>query len=125
MDKAKKIGVWVAIVLLSVAFGLAGFFKLLGNEMMHASFLAMGLPVWFGYFIGAAEFAGAIGLYLRKTATWAGAGLAIIMVGAAYFHIAYAVPSAMPAIVLGVLAMIVAVARRKDALFLEGQTQAA
>ncbi len=117
MNKAKVVGVWGAIVLLSLAVIAAGSFKLMGTEEMHASFGMMGLPAWFGYFIGAAEVAGGIGLYIRRTSAWAAAGLLIIFLGAIYFHIAYAVPSAVPAVVLSGLAVIAIVSRRKDALF--------
>lgn len=123
MNKVKNIGVWVVIVLLSLAFVAAGSGKMMGVEQMHASFSMMGLPSWFGYFIGLAEIAGAVGLYLRKTSAWAAAGLFFVMIGAAYFHIAYAVPSAIPAIVLAALTALVFFSRRKEALFI-GQSVA-
>lgn len=66
----------------------------------------MGLPSWFGYFIVLAEAAGAVGLLLPRTRKLAAAGLAIIMVGAVYFHVAYAIPSAVPAAVLLVLCLL-------------------
>ena len=117
MEKAKTVGVWVAIVLMSLAFLAAGSAKLAGVPMMHAEFATMGLPDWFAYFIGAAEVAGALGLYVRQTSAWAAAGLFIITLGAIYFHLTYHVPSPIPAIVLAILAAIVFFARRKKAIF--------
>lgn len=54
---------------------------------MHASFGTLGLPPWFGYFIGACEVAGAVGLFIRRLSMLAAAGISIIMIGALYFHI--------------------------------------
>ena len=90
-------------ILPAIAFAAAGVAKLMGVPAVHASFEMMGLPSWFGYFIGLAEAAGAVGLLVLKTRKLEAAGLAIIMIGAIYFHIAYAVPSALPATVLFVL----------------------
>ena len=90
-------------ILFAIAFMGAGVAKLMGVPVVHQSFALMGLPQWFGYFIGLCEAAGAIGLFIPKLRKLAAAGLAIIMVGAAYFHIAYAEPSPVPSIVLLVL----------------------
>lgn len=115
MSKAQNITLWILLGLSTLAFLAAGAGKLAGVPELHQSFSLMGLPVWFGYFIGISEFAGAIGLWFRKLSIYAAAGLIIIMVGAAYFHIAYAVPSAIPAFVLiAVLAGII-VLRKKQA----------
>lgn len=90
-------------ILPAIAFAAAGVAKLMGVPAVHGSFEMMGLPGWFGYFIGAAEAAGAVGLLMSRTRKLAAAGLIIIMIGAIYFHVAYAVPSALPATVLLVL----------------------
>lgn len=103
MDALKKYLPYLIFVLPALAFAAAGIGKLMGTPMLHESFAAMGLPAWFGYFIGASELAGAVGLLLPMTRKLAAAGLAVIMVGAVYFHVAYAVPSAVPALVLLVL----------------------
>ncbi|MDP5029893.1 MAG: DoxX family protein [Paraglaciecola sp.] len=101
MSKAKKITLWVLLGLSTLAFLAAGLGKLAGVEELHKSFALMGLPVWFGYFIGASELAGAIGLWLRKLSVYAASGLIIIMLGATYFHVAYeSVANAVPAIIL-------------------------
>ena len=122
MDKIQKVGLWIVMGLTTFAFVAAGSMKVMGVEMLHASFLAMGLPAWFGYFIGAAEVAGGIGVWVRKVSAWAAAGLAIIMGGAIYFHAVVDGSSPVPAVVLGVFAVIIVLARRKDALFLNKAT---
>ncbi len=124
MNSAKIWGLRVVMALTTFAFVMAGTCKLMGNEMMHASFLAMGLPVWFGYFIGACEIAGGIGIWFRKLSSWAGAGLAIIMIGATYYHLVYQQPGVGAAIMLGVFGTLIAVLRRKDALFLSSTSSA-
>ncbi len=106
MDSIKKYGPHLFYILPALAFLAAGSAKLMGVEMVHQSFSVMGLPGWFGYFIGACEVAGAVGLFLPRLRKLAAAGLALIMIGASYFHIAYAVPSAVPALVLLVLMVV-------------------
>ena len=92
-------------ILPALAFVAAGSAKLAGVPDLHASFAQMGLPVAFGYFIGLAEVAGAAGLLWSRTRVLAAAGLVVIMLGAIYYHVAYGVPSPIPAIILlGLLA---------------------
>lgn len=76
-------------VLLALPLLLAGSAKLLGVAQLHASFALMGLPAWFGYFIGAAEVAGAVGLFIPGLQRLAAAGLVPIMGGAVFFHLFY------------------------------------
>ena len=91
--------------------------KLLGVEEMHMSFAVLGLPVWFGYFIGACEVAGGIGIWIRKLSGLAAAGLFIITAGAVYFHVVYTpVTMAIPALVLAILAAIIFMASRSNAV---------
>lgn len=45
------------------------------------------LPVPAGYFVASAEFAGAIGLFSGVLASWAAAGLALLMVSTMSLHI--------------------------------------
>ena len=104
MDTVKRYAPYLLFILPAIAFALAGTFKLLGTPELHQSFAAMGLPGWFGYFIGACELAGAIALvFLPALRKLAAVGLLIIMAGAIYFHVAYEVPSAVPAIILSLL----------------------
>ena len=101
-------------VLIALAFLYAGSTKLSGSPQMIAGFKHFGYPVQFMYFIGACEVAGALGLFLRQTAWLAAAGLALIMVGAIGTHILNPpVLRAIPALVLLVLSVTVAVLHRR------------
>ncbi len=106
MEQIKKYGPYLFFILPALAFAAAGVGKLMGTEMLHQSFAMMGMPSWFGYFIGACELAGAVGLILLQTRKLAAAGLIIIMIGAVYFHLSYGVPSPVPAIVLIILLLL-------------------
>lgn len=114
MSKAKSIAIWVAIGLTSLAFVAAGTAKLMGVEQLHMSFGIMGLPVWFGYFIGGCELLGGLALWLRKLSFYAATGLLGIMVGAIYFHLRFdAVANAIPAIILSGLLISIIITRAK------------
>ncbi|NQZ33548.1 MAG: DoxX family protein [Oceanospirillaceae bacterium] len=117
MTKFKIIATWVVIVLLAAAVGAAGTGKLMGVEMLHQSFANMGLPSWFGYFIGACEIAGAVGLLVRKWSALAALGLTLIMLGAIGYHLAFdPIGMAVPAVVLAVLASVTFVSRKRDSI---------
>lgn len=116
MENVKKYGLMAIMGLTTLAFVAAGSMKLSGAEQMHASFAMMGLPAWFGYLIGAAEVAGGIGIWVRKTSWLAAAGLVVIMLGAIYFHVTYTpIAAGIPALVLGIFAATIFVVRRKQA----------
>ena len=124
MSKVKSVAMWCVIGLLVLAFGAAGLAKLAGVEQMHGSFSTMGLPVWFGYFIGICEVAGAIGLLFRKLTTTAAIGLTVISLGAFYFHLTYETfANGIPAFVLAHLCVLVIYARNKG--FMLSASQAA
>lgn len=104
----------VIMGLTTFAFVAGGSAKLAGVENMHTSFAMLGLPIWFGYFIGACEVAGGIGIWVRKLSALAAAGLFIIMLGAIYFHVTYTpLAAAIPALVLAIFAAFIFVKRRK------------
>jgi hypothetical protein len=84
-----KYATWAAMAVLTLIVGSAGIAKLTGVTMVHESFAVLGLPAWFGYFIGTCEVAGAIGIWLRRTSLLAALGLAIILVGALYYHVTH------------------------------------
>lgn len=125
MEKAKTIGIWVAIVLAAVGFGGAGTAKLMGVEMVHMSFANMGLPVWFGYFIGAAELIGGLALLYPRLSSPAATGLFIIGLGAIGYHIAFPPVSAgIAAFVLTLLVLWIMVTRRSRSLWFSGTVNA-
>lgn len=85
--KAKKSAVLIASVLVALIVGPAGIAKLAGVAQVHVGFHQLGLPNWFGYFIGACELLGAVALFIRPLSALAASGIAIIMVGAIYHHV--------------------------------------
>jgi putative oxidoreductase len=95
----------------------AGIAKLMGVPAVHASFGILGLPVWFGYFIGAAEVAGGVALFVPKLARLAALGLAVIGLGAVYFHAMHTpLAQGIPAMVVLVLSGLLALNGRKAAV---------
>ncbi|MFH0352074.1 MAG: DoxX family protein, partial [Chromatiales bacterium] len=89
----------------------------LGVPYVHSSFPKMGLPGWFGYFIGVCEVLGCIALLVRPLSALAAAGIGIIMVGATYYHATYTpVIQAAPAFVLAILCVYIFINRRSDIL---------
>jgi len=121
MANKKSIGTWLLIILVALPVGAAGVGKLMGVEMMHQSFQLMGLPEWFGYFIGACELAGALGLLIPRLSAAAASGLLTIMLGAVGFHIAFTPLSAgVPALVLALLAVVIVFARKNESFWFPG-----
>ncbi|BFM50980.1 DoxX family protein [Marinomonas sp. THO17] len=112
-----KLKIWVPTFLLALPLILAGVAKLSGVPAMHQSFSMMGLPEWFGYFIGAMELLAGIGLLVPKWSALAATGMIPILAGAIYFHLVYAVPTAIPAFVFILLALVIIMLRRKEAIW--------
>lgn len=115
MSKLKSITIWAGLGLTSVAFAAAGIAKLMGVEQLHSSFSIMGLPVWFGYFIGACELLGAIALWQRQLSFFSALGLLCITCGAIFFHLYFELAAnAIPAIILAILLLFIAKNRITD-----------
>ena len=115
MDKLKKHGISVALVFVALFVGGGGGAKLAGVEYVHHSFAVLGLPVWFGYFIGTCEVLGAIALFIRSLSALAAAGIACIMAGALYYHINYTpITQGIPAMVLLILCGLIFLNRRRE-----------
>ncbi len=108
----KKYGLLVIQALLTLAFVGAGAAKLAGVEMMVQTFDAVGLGQWFRYVTGLIEIGSAILLWFPGM-QWIGAGLLVCtMIGAVLAHLFLIGPSAVPALVLGILAAVVLWARK-------------
>jgi len=121
MKDKKAIGTWIAIILLALPIGAAGVGKLMGVDMLHQSFKLMGLPGWFGYFIGLCELSGAIGLLVPRLSATAATGILAIMVGAIGFHVFFTPLSAgIPALVLALMAITIIFARKNDSVWFSG-----
>lgn len=101
----------------------AGSAKLAGVPEVLESFSILGLPSWFGYFIGACEVAGAIGLFINPLSALAASGLAMIMIGAISFHIMHTpLAEGIPALIAFSLVIFIAIKQRTK-LFKFNETQ--
>lgn len=109
---------WVLQVLLAVVFIAHGLLLLMPPPDIAAQML-MSLPRWFWVFLGMAEVAAAIGLTLPGLtrvkpwlASWAAAGIMIVMISATGYHIIRGeISSAAVTFVLLIMATFVAYMR--------------
>lgn len=90
--------------LLTLAFLAAGTAKLMGVEMMVQTFDKVGVGQWFRYVTGIIEVGSAILLWVPGMQAIAAGLLVCTMIGAVLAHLFLIGPSAVPALVLGVLA---------------------
>ncbi len=108
-----KYGLNVAKAFLAMMLFSGGVAKLAGVPEVLESFSVLGLPPWFGYFIGFCEVAGAIGLFFNPLSALAASGLAFIMIGAIFFHVAYTpISEGIPALIALLLAIFIAIKQR-------------
>lgn len=112
----KKYGLLAIKVVVALAFASAGIFKLIGNEMMVATFEAVGVGQWFRYVTGIVELGAAVLLFVPGRQA-IGAGLLVCtMIGAVLTHLFILGPSAMPAVVLGLLSAVVLYAHKDQVM---------
>jgi len=117
MEKARNRLLMLAVALVVLYVGAGGIAKLLGVPYVHSSFAKLGLPGWFGYFIGVCEVLGCIALLIRPLSAMAAVGLGIIMVGATYYHATYTpLIQAAPASILTICCIYIFIKRRGDIL---------
>jgi len=117
MRSARNYPLSIAIALVVLYVGAGGIAKLAGVPYVHSSFPKLGLPPWFGYFIGVCEVVGPIGLLIRPLRALAALGIGVIMVGATYYHAVYTpIVQALPALVLAVLCTYIFLEARRDIL---------
>lgn len=90
-------------VLVSAAFLAAGLAKLAGVEMMVGTFEAIGVGQWFRYVTGLIEVGSVILLWVPGLQFIGAALLVCTMIGAVLAHLLLLGPSALPAVVLGLL----------------------
>jgi putative oxidoreductase len=87
-----------------------------GIPYFHSSFPKLGVPAWFGYFIGTCELLGSIALFIRPLSALAALGLLVIMIGATYYHATFTpIVQAAPAFVLSLLCVYIFARRRSQA----------
>lgn len=106
-DSFKKYGILAIKGLLTLAFVAAGLAKLAGVEMMAQTFETIGVGQWFRYVTGVIEIGGAALLWIPNRQVF-GAGLLLCtMIGAVLSHLLIIGPSAVPALMLGLLAAVI------------------
>ena len=94
----------VVSVLLAIPFLFGGLGSTFGAEPMAENFTRFGFPRWFMHFVGVAEVAGAIGLFVQRTALYAAVCLGILMIGAVGTHLMNDPPAqAVPAFIILVM----------------------
>ena len=106
-DNVAKYGLLALKVVAGLAFLAAGTAKLLGAEMMVGTFEAVGVGQWFRYLTGVIEVGSAVLLFVPGKQAF-GAGLLVCtMIGATLAHLFILGPSAVPAIILGLIAAVI------------------
>ena len=93
---------WFLQIVSAALFLMAGSMKLSGAPLMVQMFGVIGLGQWFRYFTGAIEVVGAVALLIPSVASYAGAALAVTMVGAIITHLI--IVGGSPAIPIALLA---------------------
>lgn len=115
----------VAKIIIALAFVAAGVGKLMGTASLHASFHLLGLPEWFGYFIGICQLLGAIGLFISPLSAAAALGSMLILLGAVYFHIVHPpITQGIPASLLVLLCLFVFWKTKGDFLHMKARHSA-
>lgn len=124
-SKAMNISLWVAQIILAVAFGMAGVSKSFSPIPELAAQLVWpgDIPEFLVRIIGISELAAAVGLVLPallrfkpKLTVWAAIGLVLVMVLALIFHIARGEMFAIPInLGFGLVAAFIAWGRTKKA----------
>mgnify|MGYP002700826047 FL=1 len=103
MNKYNKYLLLAIKILVSVAFLGAGLSKLAGVEMMVTTYEEIGFGQWFRYLTGVIEVGSVILLWLGSKQVFGAVLLVCTMLGAVLTHYFILGPSAVPAIVLGLL----------------------
>lgn len=113
-SKWKPHALWICQGLLAIAFTAAGAQKLLSTEAMVTLFSEIGIGQWFRWLTGALEILTAVLIVIPATATIGAALIVCLMIGAIFAHVALIGGSAIPALVLGLLAIVVLIARLRQ-----------
>jgi uncharacterized membrane protein YphA (DoxX/SURF4 family) len=116
----RNYGLWGLKALLALIFLAAGGAKLAGVPMMVANFEVIGFGQWFRYLTGTLEVIGAIALLVPAYAGLGALLLAPIMICAAIAHTVVLPGSALPALVLLALSLVVLYSERAQLASLIG-----
>jgi putative oxidoreductase len=121
--RALSAALWTGQIVLAIFFAVTAAPKLLGDPTAVASFESIGFGQWFRYLTGACELAGAIGLLIPRLSGLAALGLTGVMVGATVtnlFLLSGMAPVAIVTVLLGVVFLLIARARRPETTALVG-----
>jgi uncharacterized membrane protein YphA (DoxX/SURF4 family) len=119
--RVRTAAVWGLQILLAAAFLAAGVSKILGVPAMVALFDGIGVGQWFRYVTGLVEVGGALLLLIPGLAAAGAALLAATMAAAVLTHLFVVGGSAVPALVLLVLNLVVLTLRRDQAAALRAR----
>lgn len=104
----RTIIVWLLSIASAAIFLVAGISKLRGDAHLVEVFDQVGFGPWFRYLIAVLEISGGIGLLIPRLAALAALGLACVMVGATWAHLARIGGS--PALAIALIAACLAIA---------------
>ncbi len=119
--RVRTAAAWGLQILLAAAFLAAGVSKIMGVPAMVALFDGIGVGQWFRYVMGLVEVGGALLLLIPGLAAAGAALLAATMAGAVLTHLFVVGGSAVPALVLLVLNLVVLTLRRDQAAALRAR----
>jgi putative oxidoreductase len=111
---ARRIGAWTLQGVIAAAFLAAGAAKLAGVPFMVDLFAQIGLGQWFRVATGVVEVIGAVALLVPGLASVGALWLGLTMVCAVATHVFVLHTSPVPAIVLGLLNVVVVYLRRDE-----------
>lgn len=111
--KTRNIAFWTLTSVLALFFLLSGYGKLSNGEAsgglrFDEQFVAWGYPAWFALVVGAAEVAGAVGLFVPRLRFYAAGGLIGLMLGAVGTHLVNleAIAAPIPLALAGMVAVL-------------------
>jgi putative oxidoreductase len=110
----RRIGAWTLQGIVAAAFLAAGLAKLAGAPFMVGLFDQIGLGQWFRIVTGVVEVTGAVALLIPGLASIGGLWLGGTMVGAVATHLFVLHTSPVPAVVLGLLNVVIIYLRRDE-----------
>ena len=111
---SRRIGAWALQGILAAAFLAAGSAKLAGVPFMVELFEQIGLGQWFRVLTGVVEVTGAVALLVPGLASIGALWLGFTMVCGVATHVFVLHTNPVPAIVLGVLNVVVVYLRRDE-----------
>lgn len=89
---AKRLTLWILVLLLAVEFIVAGASKFRPSSAWPQMFAAWGFPPWFRAAVGATEIACALALFVPRLRVRACTVLLVVMAGAAATHLTHGEP---------------------------------